>query len=79
MNTTASPPPQPSLQVAQASSVAEASGSSIRLNNKTVPGQWQQKNGRIGISTAAITNLLGVELLSATDPAQQSVRWFPLY
>lgn len=72
-----SPPPQPSVQVAQASNVAEASGSSIRLNNKTVSGQWQQKNGRIGVSSAAIASLAGVELLSATDPSQQAVRWFP--
>ncbi len=79
MNATpvASPPPQSSIQIAQANSPAEVSGSSIRLNDKTMPGRWQQKNGRIGVSSAAIANLAGVELLSATDPSQQSVRWFP--
>lgn len=56
---------------------AELSGNRIRLNGQTLTGFWQQKNGRIGVSSGSLTNLMGVELLSATDPAQQPVRWFP--
>lgn len=68
---------QPFQPVAIASTAPEQSGSSIRINNHTLPGRWQQKNGRIGVSSAALSGLLGVELMSATDPNQQSVRWFP--
>lgn len=75
--TSADLPPQPAVQFAQASSPAEASGGSVRLNDKTLPGRWQQKNGRIGVSSAAVARLFGVELMSASDPSQQPVRWFP--
>ncbi|MGI8933367.1 phosphodiester glycosidase family protein [Leptolyngbya sp. BC1307] len=56
---------------------AELSGNRIRLNGQALTGFWQQKNGRIGISSGSLTSLMGVELLSTTDPAQQPVRWFP--
>ncbi len=77
---TESPQPfqlQPALPVAIASNTSEQSGTSIRLNSHTLPGRWQQKNGRIGVSSAALSKLVGVELLNAADPTQQSVRWFP--
>jgi hypothetical protein len=65
---------QPGASLAQAS--VELSGSNIRLNNQTLSGRWQQRNGRIGISSIAMANGLGVELLSTTDPTQQPIRWF---
>lgn len=67
--------PQP-FQLAQADT-ARLSGNSIRLNSQNVPGRWQQKNGRIGVSSSALAGVLGAELLSTTDPAQQPIRWFP--
>ena len=56
---------------------AELSGNRIRLNGQTLTGFWQQKNGRIGVSSGSLTSLMGIELLSTTDPVQQPVRWFP--
>jgi hypothetical protein len=67
-------------QLAQAADKAantQLSGNSIRLNAQNVAGRWQQKNGRIGVSSSALAGALGAELLSTTDPAQQPIRWFP--
>ena len=52
-------------------------GSSIRINGQTMSGAWQQRDGRLGVSMAAVSSLLGLELLSTTDASQQPVRWFP--
>lgn len=68
---------QPFQPEAQASDIVELSGDRIQLNGYSLPGSWQQKNGRLGIASASLTNLVGVELLSSTDPAQQPIRWFP--
>lgn len=68
---------QPFQPVAKASDRAELSGNRISLNGKTLTGFWQQKSGRIGISSASLIGLLGVELLNASNPSQQPVRWFP--
>ncbi len=67
---------QPFSPVAQASDVTQLSGNRIQINGNALPGLWQQKNGQIGVSSTALTNLTGLELLSATNPAQQPVRWF---
>lgn len=67
---------QPFSPIAQASDVTQLSGNRIQINGTTLTGLWQQKNGRIGVSTTALTNLTGLTLLSATNPAQQPVRWF---
>lgn len=56
---------------------AELTGNRIRINGQTLTGFWQQKNGRIGVSSNSLVNSLGVELLSTTDPNQQPIRWFP--
>ncbi len=56
---------------------AELAGNRIRINGQTLTGFWQQKNGRIGISSNSLASSLGVELLSTTDPNQQPIRWFP--
>ncbi|MGC1217291.1 MAG: phosphodiester glycosidase family protein [Phormidesmis sp.] len=72
------PPLLSSLQsIAQSNNTVPISGTQISLNGKTFPGLWQQKDGRVGISMGSMANLLGVELLSTTAPAQQPVRWFP--
>ncbi|NJM97628.1 MAG: phosphodiester glycosidase family protein [Phormidesmis sp. RL_2_1] len=67
---------QPYQPVAQANDTTAVSGNRIQINGNTLTGFWQQKNGRIGISSASMTNLMGIELLSTTEPAQQPVRWF---
>lgn len=67
---------QPFSPIAQANDATQLSGNRIQINGNALPGLWQQKNGRIGVSTTALTNLTGLELLSATNPAQQPVRWF---
>jgi hypothetical protein len=64
-------------QLAQANSVTQAAGNSIRLNSQNSPGRWQQKNGRIGVSSSALAGVLGAELLSASVPTEQPIRWFP--
>ncbi|MFK8181910.1 MAG: phosphodiester glycosidase family protein [Phormidesmis sp.] len=74
--------PQPlgqavNAQVPSANLLNSAGGSSIRINGQQLPGRWQQKNGRIGIASAAMVNLLGVELMSTSVPTEQPVRWFP--
>jgi len=72
------PPLLSSLQsIAQSNDTARISGTQISLNGKTFSGLWQQKDGRVGISMGSMANLLGVELLGTTAPAQQPVRWFP--
>ena len=60
-----------------ANAAAELSGNRIRINGHSLTGFWQQKGGRIGISSASLSTLLGVELLSTTSVSQQPVRWFP--
>lgn len=71
------PPLPPFRPVAKANDTTVLAGNRIRINGRMLPGFWQQKNGRVGISSASMTNLIGAELLSSTDPAQQPVRWFP--
>ena len=68
---------QPFQLAANANDFPSASGNSIRINGQTVPGVWQQRNGRLGLASAAISSVIGAELLSTTDPAQQPIRWFP--
>ncbi|YAI81974.1 MAG: phosphodiester glycosidase family protein [cyanobacterium endosymbiont of Rhopalodia sterrenbergii] len=55
-------------------------GREIRLNGKlfNIPwNQWNQANDqRIGISDTGAMHLLGVELLSTSEPNIQPVRWF---
>lgn len=67
---------QAAQPVAKASDAAQ-SGSSLRLNGQTLPGHWQQKNGRIGVSSSTATSVLGFELMNTSDPAQQPIHWFP--
>lgn len=79
VETTAISASQPFGQVvnAQVPPLSGSGGNSIRINGQQLPGRWQQKNGRIGIASTAMANLLGVELMSTSVPTQQPVRWFP--
>lgn len=70
-------PVQPFHPVAKANDTTALSGNLIRINGTTFSGFWQQKNGRVGIASASMANIIGAELLSSTDPAQQPIRWFP--
>lgn len=70
-------PLQPFQLEAKASDVPNFTGNSIQINGQRMPGAWQQRDGRLGISSAAMSNVIGVELLSMTDASQQPVRWFP--
>ncbi|MEO0771250.1 MAG: hypothetical protein AAFY72_17820, partial [Cyanobacteria bacterium J06649_4] len=67
----------PSRAIAQTNQAAQLSGNRIRINGRTLSGFWQQKNGRIGIASTSMSNLIGVELLSTTVESQQPLRWFP--
>ena len=55
----------------------QSGGSSLRINGQQLSGGWQLRGGRLGVSSAAMANLLGVELMSTSEPSQQPVRWFP--
>ncbi|MEL6604205.1 MAG: phosphodiester glycosidase family protein [Cyanobacteria bacterium J06614_10] len=63
--------------VAKASDGGQLSGNRIQLNGQTLPGFWQQRNGRVGISSAGLAGLIGAELMSTTAVSQQPIRWFP--
>ena len=70
--------PLQSFQLAaSANDSPTSSGNSIRINGQTMVGAWQQRNGRLGISSAAVSSVVGAELLSTTDASQQPIRWFP--
>ncbi|MGB3766464.1 MAG: phosphodiester glycosidase family protein [Phormidesmis sp.] len=62
---------------ASANEVITSAGNSIRLNGQTLAGAWQQRDGRLGLSSVAVSTLIGAELLSTTDASQQPIRWFP--
>ena len=70
-------PLQPFQLAASANDTPASSGNRIRINGQTLSGMWQRRNGRIGISSAAVSGLIGAELLSTTDAGQQPIRWFP--
>lgn len=70
-------PVQPFHPVAKANDTTALSGNRIRINGTTFSGFWQQKNGRVGVASASMANIIGAELLSSTDPTQQPIRWFP--
>ncbi len=62
---------------AKANASSQLSGNQINLNGHTLPGSWQRRDGRIGISSTTMASLLGVELMSTTVESQQPIRWFP--
>lgn len=62
---------------ASANDFPTSSGNSIRINGQSLAGGWQQRNGRLGLSSAAVSSLIGAELLNTTDASQQPIRWFP--
>ena len=68
---------QPFQLIAKANDLPNAAGNSIRINGQTVAGAWQQRDGRIGLSSAAVSSAIGAELLNTTNPSQQPIRWFP--
>ncbi|MGB3298743.1 MAG: phosphodiester glycosidase family protein [Phormidesmis sp.] len=68
---------QAAQPAAKADEAAQLSGSSLRINGQTLPGRWQKKNGRIGVSSSTAATVLGLELMNTSNPAQQPVRWFP--
>ncbi len=51
-------------------------GNQIMLNGRLVPATWSARQQRIGIEDAALTQVLGVTLLSNQDLRQQPVQWF---
>lgn len=57
------------------------SGNQISLNGRTVAGAWLQESGNTGkvtthLSDGALRQLIGVDLLNTSNPAQQPVEWF---
>jgi hypothetical protein len=58
-----------------------ASGNQIFLNGRTLPGAWLQQQGTGGkisthLSDGALRQLIGLDLLNSSNPAQQPVQWF---
>ncbi len=62
---------------AKANASSNLAGNRISLNGRMLTGSWQRKDGRIGVSSATMAGLLGVELMSTTVESQQPIRWFP--
>ncbi|WP_071188293.1 phosphodiester glycosidase family protein [Trichormus sp. NMC-1] len=57
------------------------SGNQILLNGRTLTGAWLQQSGDTGqvtthLSDGALRQLIGVDLLNTSNPAQQPVEWF---
>jgi hypothetical protein len=71
-------PPLPTTEVLAERQLA--SGTEILLNRQKFPVAWHQwqENDRtyLGISDTAAMQVLGLELLNATNPQIQPVRWF---
>ncbi|MEM6450462.1 MAG: phosphodiester glycosidase family protein [Cyanobacteria bacterium P01_D01_bin.105] len=63
-------------QVPPTDTLSGSSGNSIRINGHQLSGRWQQRSGRIGISSKTMTEVLGIELMSTSVPTEQPVRWF---
>ncbi|MGM3307290.1 phosphodiester glycosidase family protein [Anabaena sp. WFMT] len=64
-----------------ASSQVIPSGNQITLNGRTVQGAWLQQRGSDGtvtthLSDGTLRQLMGVDLLSSSNPNQQPVEWF---
>ncbi len=56
-------------------------GNQISLNGRTLPGAWLQLSGTAGqikthISDGVLKQLIGVDLLSSSNPARQPIDWF---
>lgn len=66
----------PTLAQAPPAPVLAQQGSQIMLNGRLVPAVWSTRQQRIGIEDAALTQVLGVSLLSNQDLRQQPVQWF---
>ncbi|NJR50725.1 MAG: phosphodiester glycosidase family protein [Leptolyngbyaceae cyanobacterium CSU_1_3] len=77
---TVEPPSSPLAQLPSAQ-LGNQLGNQVSLNGRTfnVPwSQWQTAGtSRIGLSDAAIVQLLGAQLLSTPDGASQPIEWFP--
>ncbi len=70
-------PLQPFQLAASANDFPTSSGTSLQIQGQTLAGAWQQRDGRLGLSSVAVSSLIGAELLSTTDASQQPIRWFP--
>jgi hypothetical protein len=56
-------------------------GNQISLNGRTLPGSWLQRPGtadqvKTHISDGVLRQLIGVDLLSSSNPARQPIDWF---
>lgn len=62
----------------QQSSLAplEQEGNRIYLNGRTFVGGWSQRQQRIGLTDAALLEVLGAELLDSANPSVQPVQWY---
>jgi len=69
----------PSLPTPVPTSVS--AGNQITLNGRTLPGAWLQPTATaVGIQTylsdGALRQLMGIDLLSSSNPSKQPVQWF---
>lgn len=51
-------------------------GDQIVLNGRSYPAAWSRRQDQIGLSDAALTKLIGLDLLDTNQATQQPVEWF---
>lgn len=51
-------------------------GNQIILNGRSYPAAWSRRQDQIGLSDAALTKLIGLDLLDTNQATQQPVEWF---
>lgn len=51
-------------------------GNQIVLNGRSYPAAWSRRQDQIGLTDAALLQLVGVDLLNTNDATQQPVEWF---
>lgn len=78
--TTPNEPMVQSIAQVMASAQRTQQGSQIRFNGQLTTAGWSQwktaQGDRIFVSESALTQLLGVQLLSTSNPNQQPIAWF---
>ena len=63
------------MQISQASATV-SQGNRIVLNGQTLVGNWIQRDQQLGVSDAALMQVMGVELLNSQRYDQQPLQWY---
>lgn len=51
-------------------------GNQVIINGRSYPIAWSQRQNRIGVTDAALLQLIGIDLLSTGDATKQPIEWF---